>query len=399
MMDGKIEARSEPGVGSTFTIRLLQQPTGDGPLGSELAGRLGNFMSVTRKNRARLAREYMPYGRVLVVDDVEANVFVAKGLMKPYGFEPESAANGYEVLAKVRAGEVYDIIFMDHMMPGMDGAEAARILREEGYVQPIVALTANALAGMEEFFIKNGFDGFITKPIDLTQFDHLLNTYIRDKQPPEVLAEARRNRPQSGGAIGDDALISQLKGLSSLEVESALNAMSGMGDLYIDTVRLMTRLLPERIGRLDRFLRADLRAFFIEVHGLKSVLKNIGSVPLGNAAAELERAAMVNDRLYCGEKYPVFREGLVGLESELRTVLERKTASVTEGADASSLASVLAETKAAAEAYDRDRALELISPFSQYERVIRALEAFDCEGAVQMITETEKSRNNPGGVI
>jgi CheY-like chemotaxis protein len=144
--------------------------------------------------------EPMPYGSVMVVDDMETNLYIAKGLLKPYNLSIDTATSGFETIEKIKAGKVYDIIFMDHLMPKMNGIEAAKIIRELGYVHPIVALTANTMTDQLEFFLANGFDGFISKPIDVQQLDASLNKLIRDKQPPEVI-EAARNGSLSNSAV------------------------------------------------------------------------------------------------------------------------------------------------------------------------------------------------------
>jgi len=432
MMNGRIEAESEPGVGTTFKVYLKQQATDSGPLGAELAGSLSSFEFTSTMNRAKLVREYMPYGRILIVDDVDANIFVAKGLMKPYGFEIDTSASGYEALDKVRAGEKYDIIFMDHMMPGMDGVETTKFLRDEGYDSPVVALTANAIAGVKEFFIENGFNDFVSKPIDLRQLNQVLNTYIRDKQPPEILEDARRQKEEidkqdspddgcrwaktcpnadvcqrfcktgiAGAASGNAQVLSELKAIPGLDVEPALDAMNGMEDVYLDTARLTVRLLPDRIDKMDRFVISDIKSFAVEVHGLKSVMKNIGASSLGNMAAALERAALADDKALCNESYPVFRTGLTELEGSLNAALNTglKPDSRSAGECTAELISLLPEMKAAAEAYDRDRGLELVSPYADNDsgnevndlvkNIIYAFEAFDCEEALTNLVNLE----------
>jgi CheY-like chemotaxis protein len=123
----------------------------------------------------------MPYGKVLVVDDVTINIYVAEGLMMPYELSVETVNSGFHAIDLIRDGSTYDVIFMDHMMPEMDGIETTQKLRELGYTGTIVALTANALLGNDEMFMQNGFDGFISKPIDTLQLDALLNKFIREK--------------------------------------------------------------------------------------------------------------------------------------------------------------------------------------------------------------------------
>jgi PAS domain S-box-containing protein len=184
LMDGSITVESEPGKGSTFTVHIPQGITDSGVLGEEVADNLKHFRfsSMAKMKTAQIVREPMPYGSVLIVDDVGTNLYVAKGLLAPYELDIDIAESGYETIEKIKAGKVYDIVFMDHMMPEMDGVETTKILREMGYKQPIVALTANAVMGQAEMFLLNGFDDFISKPIDIRELNAVLNKMIRDKR-------------------------------------------------------------------------------------------------------------------------------------------------------------------------------------------------------------------------
>jgi len=128
----------------------------------------------------------MPYGSVLVVDDMEANLYIASGLLRPYDIQIETATSGKEALELVSSGKSYDIIFMDHIMPEMDGIEATKRLRGSGYTKPIIALTANAVTGQADIFFQNGFDELISKPIDIRQLNSVLNRFIHDIYPPTV---------------------------------------------------------------------------------------------------------------------------------------------------------------------------------------------------------------------
>ncbi|MDR2759887.1 MAG: response regulator, partial [Spirochaetaceae bacterium] len=190
MMDGTISVESEYGKGSVFTVRLRQRIVNSRPIGPEVVENLKSFRFIeTRRTRSKnLVRVHMPYGRVLVVDDVITNLDVAKGLMLPYGLTIDCVQSGREAIEKIRDGTVkYDAIFMDHMMPEMDGIEATRIIRNEigtEYAKnvPIIALTANALIGNEDIFISAGFNAFIAKPIDIMRLDVILNQWVRNKQ-------------------------------------------------------------------------------------------------------------------------------------------------------------------------------------------------------------------------
>jgi signal transduction histidine kinase/ActR/RegA family two-component response regulator len=188
LMDGTVSVESEYGKGSVFTVRVPQQIIDPAPLGRERTEKL-------------MAQEYFDAGeespvvpvsmagniRVLVVDDVDINLDVARGLLEPYGLTVDTLLSGKEAVETVRRGAPrYDMILMDHMMPEMDGIEAVRIIRNEidsDYARnvPIVALTANALAGNEEIFLGSGFTGYISKPIDIGLLDGMLKKWVGNR--------------------------------------------------------------------------------------------------------------------------------------------------------------------------------------------------------------------------
>jgi len=140
-------------------------------------------------------RFLIPDSKVLVVDDLPVNLQVARGLLKPYGPQVDTATSGQEAIDLVqrhcRAGDKqYDLILMDHMMPGMDGVETAKVIRawenerqknneqSEFSLIPIVALTANAMQGMKEFYLEHGFQDYISKPVDPLLLDDAINRWI-----------------------------------------------------------------------------------------------------------------------------------------------------------------------------------------------------------------------------
>ncbi len=189
LMGGTISVQSQYGKGSVFAIRVRQGITDPAPIGHDSSERLRS-LRFTDKRSVRLkalARTPMPDGKVLVVDDVATNLVVAKGLLKPYGLTVHTACSGREAIAMIRSEAVkYDAVFMDHMMPEVDGIEATRYIRNDigtEYARsvPIIALTANAVSGSREMFLANGFNGFISKPIDISQLDSILNQCVLRK--------------------------------------------------------------------------------------------------------------------------------------------------------------------------------------------------------------------------
>jgi len=188
MMNGIIDVESEFAKGSKFTVSIKQQSVDCPPIGAETARHLCKFDFMSKKHKKQeLIIEPMPYGKVLVVDDLEINLYVAHEILLAYQLDVDMATSGFDAIEKIQKGNKYDVIFMDHMMPKMDGIETTKKLRDWGYTGIIVALTANALVGNDQMFAKNGFDGFIPKPIDIKFINTILNKFIRDKHQQEAV--------------------------------------------------------------------------------------------------------------------------------------------------------------------------------------------------------------------
>jgi len=189
LMNAKIDIKSEPNVGTKVTVSIPQQISRAELLGKETASRLQMFdMSAIRPTKwYEVEPESMPYGKVLVVDDVDANLYVAEGLLNFYDLEIETCQSGIDAIEKIKSGKVYDIIFMDQMMPKMDGTTAMKKIRSEGYTNPIIVLTANALIGQEEIYIKDGFDGYISKPMKTKILDNILHKFVKERQLSDVI--------------------------------------------------------------------------------------------------------------------------------------------------------------------------------------------------------------------
>jgi len=169
MMNGDISVKSEYGKGSTFTIKLPQKISSD-----ELFDSIQND-NLTIKFTA-------PNAKILVVDDIDANLKVVKGLMQPYKMQVDLCTSGAEAIEMAKANN-YDLVLMDHMMPEMDGVEATKLIRETHTNLPIIALTANAVSGVKEMFLENGFNDFISKPIDTVELNAVLEKWLpKEKQ-------------------------------------------------------------------------------------------------------------------------------------------------------------------------------------------------------------------------
>jgi len=344
MMNGEIIIDSTPGMGSIFTIRLPQKCADSDIVGKELAESLMqlNIAGTVKLKTVQIRRDFMPYGSVLVVDDVETNLYVAKGLMIPYGLKIETVMSGFDAIEKIRNGSIYDAVFMDHMMPGMDGIETVKIIRSLGYAKPIIALTANALAGQAEMFMQNGFDDFISKPIDIRQLNLSLNRFIRDKQPPEVLKAAKKQKDQIKDGGNQPFVAPEI---AEFFLRDAKKAAAIMESIYLNKCR-----------RAD-----DLSMFIINIHAMKSALANVGETDLSLDAAKLEKSGRDKDIHIIIDQLPAFLERLYnvihGFEAkEKQSGEEQKTAG-----DISFLKDKLKNISAACSAYNKKTAKELLA--------------------------------------
>jgi len=281
MMNGEILIESEPDVGSTFTVKLPQERVDSELLGKESAENLHKFRTSDRAkmNRVQITREPMPYGRVLIVDDVETNIYVARGLMIPYDLRIDSVDSGFAAIEKIKSGNVYDIVFMDHMMPQMDGIETTRNIRDMKYAHPIVALTANAVAGQADVFLSNGFDDFISKPIDIRQLNAVLNKMIRDKQAPEILEEARRWAEDRDEKKAER---------SRKPLQPAIDPY--IAEFFVRDANKTIAVLDALAAKNDYSDEDNMRSYIINVHGIKSALANVGKTELSSMASKLEAA-------------------------------------------------------------------------------------------------------------
>jgi len=385
MMDGKITLESEYGKGSIFTVMVKQESyspegaLGYVPIGAELAQKLSNFTYTGNRqmDKMQISREIMPYGKVLIVDDVDTNLYVAEGLLTPYQLNIDMASSGFETIEKIKSGITYDVIFMDHMMPQMDGIETTKRIREQGYTGRIVALTANALAGNEDMFAQNGFDGFIPKPINIRLLNSILNRFIRDVYPEE----AKKYKPEIVPymAMQTDTINPKVQQIFCEDAEKAI-------------VKLR-----------ETITKNDIKLFTITAHAMKSALANVGEHEASSFAFSLENAGLKDDTDFIKTNTENFIKTLEYLIEKFK-VSEIFGEDYTEiqNEDTAFLTEQLKVIKSACENYDDDTAYAALNTLkknawsaktaSLLEQIKDMLFIYsDFDGVVQRINECTKN--------
>jgi len=327
LMNGEILVKSEPEKGSLFTVRLPQGKTGAPELGKEAVEKLRSFRHnlEIKTSKVHIVREPIPFGKVLVVDDIEMNLYVAKEMLSPYLLQIDMASSGHEAIEKIKSsftcGSAYDLVFMDHMMPVMDGIKTTGKIRELGHEfekLPIIALTANAISGVKEMFLANGFDGFLSKPIAMQELDIVIKEWLSPKKTtpdgelkPEEIAVDEEN----------SGFWDNIGTISEINTKIGLSWVAGGKDVYRNTLDMFYKKIRSESQKLTESLDAkDLRNFTISIHAMKSMLAVIGAVPLSETALDLETASNNKDIDRCVQQFPEFKNKLMSLHEKLSLV-------------------------------------------------------------------------------
>lgn len=298
LMQGTLHAKSEPGHGSEFVFTIRQEVVDGRPCieAEPLIALQSSFMqegeTVHKKHRRQEGGQTSftaPGARILLVDDNKVNLKVAEGLLRPYKMCIETADSGRQAIDMVQ-NRIYDLIFMDHMMPQMDGVEATKIIRslegERFAAMPIIALSANAVKGAREMFLEAGMNDFVAKPIEMRIMDSALREWLPDDKiisnsntkalSQEEQAPDAKTNPLLWQMEGIDVVVGM--GYSGDDVDLYREVLSD----YMDTIEEKARIIEEAVEA------GDLERYTIEVHSLKSTSKSIGAMELSELAKDLE---------------------------------------------------------------------------------------------------------------
>ena len=376
MMGGDITVSSKYGEGTIFTFKI---PIIEGD--KELIK-----LSENKKKELITA----PNAEILVVDDNEFNLRVAQGLFGLSKIEVKTATSGKEAIEMVQ-NEPFDIIFMDQMMPEMDGVEATGIIRKLGgkfEKIPIIALTANAVQGAREMFLENGFDGFMSKPIDL----HELNKILVEFLPSEKISEIPDEYIET--ADSNPLFMKKLDEIDEINTQTGLSRFSDIEDMYLSATKHFCKSIINECAEMSAFLNdRNLRKFAIAVHAMKSALSTVGATGLSETAQNLETAAKENAENYCLEQYPDFEEKLISLHRQLSEIF--KTEGGKKTADDAFLQESIKKILLTADDFDNYGGVEIIDNLLEYdfdekiklplEKAKTALKELDFDAAVEIL--------------
>ncbi len=287
-MDGDILVESEYGKGTKITICLTQEIIDERPVGDI-------NLSLKGTEEKEFNQAFITTAKVLIVDDNEINLKVTAGLLQKYDIEADIADSGYVAIDAIKEKD-YDLIFMDHMMPGMDGVETMLRIREmdngKHGTLPIIALTANAIVGVKEDMMMLGFDGYLAKPVDIRKMERVLLDFI----PKNKISYVNANVVDMSVTEIDTAEKSETDILQHMDVALGIENCGGTLDDYYLVMDVVLKYGEKRLDKLRRFLEEkDYLNYTIDVHALKSTASNIGAIELSQMAMEHEQAGKTGD--------------------------------------------------------------------------------------------------------
>lgn len=290
MMDGDIEVKSVYGVGTTFTVTIMQK----------VAHGVEKIEDPKQQEtRQILDMETSNFGftiegaNILVVDDNDINLKVICKILNKYGIEAETAKSGREAVDLIQRN-VYDLVFMDHMMPEMDGIEATKIVRslnDKYYKElPIIALTANALTGMKDEFLNNGFSDYISKPVDIKILERVLKRWLLSKVVSDEARDKYNQLILEKRQEFEDKIVANKENIS-IDALFGITNCAGSEEIYVDVLQTFFETGKEKIELLQKlFNNKDWENYQIEAHGVKSASANIGAKKLSELAKGQEFA-------------------------------------------------------------------------------------------------------------
>lgn len=362
MMGGVIEVESEYGKGSRFFFTIEQTIIDPTPVSA--VNYNGQKDNVTEKEAECLF--IAPEAHILLVDDNELNLVVAKELLKPLRMQIDTAENGLQAVKMVR-GSQYDLVLMDHMMPVMDGIEAAKAIRalpEDKYQKlPIIALTANAMVDARKEFLNAGMNGFVAKPIDFARICNQLKLWL----PKDLVRDVPKEEAKK--LLADDLSDREIQPEDpqmGFSFEEGVNHCGSKAAL-MKTIRIFYRTIDSKANKIEQCLKEGLISdYVIEVHALKSSALLIGAVPLSEAAKELEDYGKQGKTEVLEEKTPDVLTLYRDLKNILRPYAEKEEDAKKEFSDGEWI-TALQQIHQCIEQFDLDGVDQIMEQLEEYQ--------------------------------
>lgn len=393
LMDTRLQVESEYGKGSVFSFEVVQKVL----IWEEIGDYNLKYKEFLESRQEYHEKFWAPDAQILVVDDTPINLTVVRGLLKYTRIRIDTAESGRDTLAMVKEKK-YDMIFIDHRMPDMDGLETLAALKKlEGNLSidaPCIALTANAGAGARDEYIAAGFNDYLSKPVNGELLEDMIKKYLPKEKVLEVTEDD--NDPETKGKdSGDDSdVLEMLKGIDITEAEKNC----GSRELLKDVVKEFLTTIDPKADSIEKFAaEGDLRNYTVAVHALKSSARLIGAMELSQLAAHLEECGNKEDKKEIDEKTSELLELFRSYKDKLSAIDDsRKNENLPEiGED--ELKGAFSDMKELLEAYDFDTAdgiMDMLKEYripekytEKYEKIKQLMAAVDRDALLEILED------------
>ena len=327
LMESELKVESVYGEGSKFSFELWQKIENAEPLGDyrEAIAKPQNSESYRESFRA-------PNARILVVDDTKMNLLVVENLLKKTGIKIDTAINGPDSI-ELAKNNAYDVILMDQRMPGMDGTEAMKEIRNLASSlnsdTPVICLTADVVRGAKERYIQMGFNDYLTKPIDSAELEKMLINYL----PADKTETVEKDKKTEPAEESESRLKKALKD-NGVDVNVGISFTGDDENMYMSLLAAYAAEEGEKAANIKECYRTrDWKNYGVYVHSLKSTSKMIGAAALAEIAAESEAASNTEDTLVIDNNHDKMMEMYASLAAVIREHIGSDTVSVSQNDD------------------------------------------------------------------
>lgn len=367
LMGGTIEVESEYGIGSEFRVMVPQKIV---DMEDSEKEETEVYQEVEQKCEESNGCLFAKGAKILIVDDNRMNLNVAEGLLEPYEMQVNTVQSAEKAISILKQSQDYSMVFMDHMMPELDGIEATKIIRqlEGAYYKrlPIIALSANAVNGARDMFLENGLNDFLSKPIDMKQMDSILRKWIHKEEKDEE-KEAVQHTGNCSENV-EKTVVDEKKKLEipGIDMDVALQC-SGTEKIFLRLLQVFYDTLKEKVSLIEQLeLEKDIKNYTIEVHALKSAARLIGAVELSTSAEYLEHCGKDDNIEEIHRKTPQLLELYRGYEEKIRPFVVIETMEGKPLIEEKELKERITKLKACLEDFDIDGSDEIMDELSNY---------------------------------
>ena len=401
LMDTRLEVKSVYGEGSDFSFEVKQGVASWEELG-DFRERYKEFLGSQKKYHESFTA---PDAHILVVDDTPINLTVVKGLLKSTKIRVDTAESGFETIELVKKKK-YDVIFIDHRMPEMDGLQTLEALKDMpdnlSLDAPCIALTANAGVGAREEYIAAGFNDYLSKPINSELLEEMLKEYLpkdkvlkasqEDGDSEAIMADASEG--QKASTLGADDVLEKLQGIDLTEAEKNC----GSRELLRDVVKEFLTTINPKADSIENFAKEkDYRNYTVTVHALKSSARLIGAMELSQMAAHLEECGNNENEAEIREKTPQLLELFRSYNEKLSAINGDADDDDLPEIPEDELESAFGDMKELLEAYDFDTAdgiMNMLSEYripdkykTKYDKIKQLMSAVDRDALIKLLED------------